>query len=96
MLCVFTLLKSVDDMSRSTDEALNRQRTIEESGEGGERRQSGHKRSCSDGSRTIHMITLTAGDAEEQKKGMMTTVPHLMKKEEAHNPRHTPRSHKGT
>lgn len=85
-MCI-ALNNMLDDVSRSTDEALNRQRTIEEPGEGGERRLSGHKRSSSDGSRTAHAITLTTGRVEEeQQKGLMTTVPQQMKRERALSP----------
>lgn len=84
-MCI-ALNNVLDDVSRSTDEALNRQRTIEEPGEGGERRLSGHKRSSSDGSRTAHAITLTTGNVEEQQKGLMTTVPQQMKRERALSP----------
>lgn len=85
----------LDDISRSTDEALNRQKTMEEPGEDRERRPSGHKRSRSDGSKTVHAITLTTGSAEEQQKGSMTTVPQQMKREKILSPPYIARTHKG-
>lgn len=85
----------LDDISRSTDEVLNRQKTIEEPSEGRERRPSGHKRSRSDGSRTAHAITLTTGSAEEQQKGSMTTAPQQMKRGRVLSSPYIARPHKG-